>query len=146
MLISPDEIRKKDFVELAVGVDVGGTDATVATLTGLTRGYEEIVHIDGLYHKQDIDNKMSESMYAQMIVQWLRPWTQVYPKIGTIYVDSANKLFRTGLRNELIRRGMGRYSVMPFNKGDGILQRIELASMLLAQGRYKINSRMKKWN
>lgn len=88
---------------------------------------------------------MSENLYAQMIVQWLRPWTQIYPKIGTIYVDSANKLFRTGLRNELIRRGMGRYSVMPFNKGDGILQRIELTSMLMAQGRYKLNSRMKKW-
>ena len=40
---------------------------------------------------------------------------------------------------------MGRYSVMPFNKGDGILQRIELTSMLMAQGRYKLNSRMKKW-
>ena len=146
VLVTPEEIRKMDFVELAVGIDVGGTDATVATLTGITRGYDQVVHIDGLWHKQGIDNKMSENLYAQMIVQWLRPWTQIYPKIGTIYVDSANKLFRTGLRNELIRRGMGRFSVMPFNKGDGILQRIELTSMLMAQGRYKLNSRMKKWN
>lgn len=145
VLVTPEQIRKMDFVEMAVGIDVGGTDATVATLTGLTKGYEQVVHIDGLWHKQSIDDKMSENMYAQMIVQWLRPWTQIYPKIGTIYVDSANKLFRTALRNELIRRGMGRYSVMPFNKGDGILQRIELTSMLMAQGRYKLNERMKKW-
>ena len=51
------------FSELTVGVDVGGTDATVATLTGLTRGFEQVVHIDGMYHKQGIDNRMDEQLY-----------------------------------------------------------------------------------
>lgn len=143
--VTPEEISKMDFAELSVGVDVGGTDATVATLTGLTRGYDKVVHIDGMYHKQGIDNKMSEQLYAQMIVEWLIPWVKVYPKIGTIYVDSAAKLFITALRNELIRRGLSRFSVMSFNKSDGILERIELSSMLLNQNRYKINKRMDKW-
>lgn len=144
--VSPEEIRRMSFAELTVGVDVGGTDATVATLTGVTRGYENIVHIDGMYHKQGIDNKMDEQLYAKMIVEWLIPWAKVYPRIGTIYVDSSAKLFIRALQNELMRRGMSRFIVRGFNKADGILARIEMASMLLAQGRYKINRNMAKWH
>lgn len=144
--VFPAEIRKMNFAELTVGVDVGGTDATVATLTGITRGFENIVHIDGMYHKQGIDNKMDEQAYARMIVEWLIPWTKIYPRIGTIYVDSAAKLFIRGLKNELMRRGLNRFDVRGFDKSDGILSRIELASMMLAQGRYKINSKMAKWH
>ena len=144
--VTPEEIRRMNFSELTVGVDVGGTDATAATLTGMTRDGEYVVHIDGMYHKQGIDNKMSEQRYAQMIVDWLVPWVKVYPQIGTIYADSANKLFRTALKNELIRRGLSRFSVVAFDKSDGILERIELSEMLLNQGRYKINARMDKWH
>lgn len=144
--ISPEEISKMQFAELTVGVDVGGTDATAATLTGLTMGYDKVVHIDGMYHKQGIDNKMTEEKYARMVVDWLVPWVKVYPQIGTIYADSANKLFRTALKNELVRRGMSRFSVVAFDKSDGILERIELSEMLLNQGRYKINRRMERWH
>lgn len=144
--VSPAEIRKMDFVEITVGIDVGGTDATVATLTGITRGFKDIVHIDGMYHKQGIDNKMDEQLYAKMIVEWLIPLARAYPRIGTIYVDSAAKLFIRGLKNELMRRGLSRFDVRGFDKSDGILERIEMASMLLAQGRYKINSKMAKWH
>ena len=99
-----------------------------------------------MYHKQGIDNKMDNAMYAKMIADWLIPWTKVYPLVGTIYVDSANKLFTADLRHELDRRGLQRYSVRGFDKRDGILERIELSSMLLAQGRYKINKRLDKWH
>lgn len=144
--VSPDEIRNMQFAELAVGVDVGGTDATTATLTGITRGYDKIVHIDGMYHKQGIDNKMTEAIYAQMIVDWLIPWVKTYPQIGTIYADSANKLFRAALKNELIRRGLSRFNVVAFDKSDGINERIEFSEMLFNQGRYKISTKMKKWH
>lgn len=144
--IDPKDIKNKQFAELVVGVDVGGTDATTATLTGVTHNFKEFIHIDGLYHKQGIDNKMSESLYAKMIVEWLIPWAKVYPRIGTIYVDSANKLFQQGLRQELDRRGLHRFIVRSFDKSDGILERIEMTSMLMAQGRYRINSQMKKWH
>lgn len=144
--LAPEAIREMQFQELTVGVDVGGTDATVATLTGVTPGWGKVVHIDGMYHKQGIDNKMDSSLYAKMIVEWLIPWTKIYPAIGTIFVDSANKLFIGDLRHELDRRGLQRYVVRGFDKSDGILERIELTCMLLAQGRYKINSRLSKWH
>ena len=144
--ISPEEIHNLQFAELAVGVDVGGTDATAATLTGITKGYDKVVHIDGMYHKQGIDNKMTEEKYARMVVDWLIPWVKIYPQIGTIYADSANKLFRAALKDELVRRGLSRFSVVAFDKSDGILQRIELSEMLLHQGRYKICTRMERWH
>ena len=40
---------------------------------------------------------------------------------------------------------MQRFAVRGFDKSDGILERIELVSMLLAQGRYKISTKMDKW-
>lgn len=144
--VTPQQIREMDFVELSVGIDVGGTDATVATLTGVTHGFDKVVHIDGLYHKQGIDCKMDEQHYIRMIVEWLIPWTKVYPRIGTIYVDSANKLFMQGLRLELDRRGLHRFIVRGFDKSDGILERIELSCMLFAQGRYKISTALQKWH
>lgn len=144
--IDPKEIAEMRFVDLSVGVDVGGTDATVATLTGLTPGWKTAVLIDGMYHKQGIDNKMDSSMYAKMIVQWLKPWTKVYPTIGTIYVDSANKLFIQDLRHELDRNGLQRFIVKGFNKADGILERIELENMLLYARRLRISTRMQKWH
>lgn len=144
--VEPAEIAKMKFVELTVGVDVGGTDATAATLTGLTQGYHEAIHIDGMYHKQGIDNRMDEQLYAEMLVEWLVPWSKIYPTIGTIYVDSAAKLFITAIRRALDRRGLQRFTVRGFDKSDGILSRIELDCMLLAQGRLKISSRMTKWH
>lgn len=144
--LDPKEIANMRFVDLSVGVDVGGTDATVATLTGLTPGWKSAVLIDGMYHKQGIDNRMDSSMYAKMIVQWLKPWTKIYPIIGTIYVDSANKLFIQDLRHELDRNGLQRFIVKGFNKSDGILERIELENMLLYTGRLKISSRLVKWH
>ena len=144
--VKPTDIRNMNFRELTVGIDVGGTDATAATLTGFTNNFDTVVHIDGMYHKQGIDNKMDEQLYVKMICDWLEPWTKVYPRIGTIYVDSANKLFTQGLRNELIRRGFSRFAVHAFDKSDGILQRIQLSELLLTQGRYKISSGMVKWH
>lgn len=92
-------IAQQRFAEMAVGVDVGGTDATCATLTGFTRGWKHVVHIDGLYHKQGISDKMTEAAYAKKICERLKPWTRIHPQIAHVYVDSAAKLFRAALRS-----------------------------------------------
>lgn len=144
--ITPDEIRKMQFIELTVGVDVGGTDATAATLTGITQRYEKVALIDGMYHKQGISDKMDEEMYCKMIVEWLIPWTKIYPNIGTIYVDSAAKLFRAGLDRALLRKGLNRFLVRGFDKADGIMERIRLNCMLMNQGRFFISTAMPKWH
>ena len=144
--VTREWLRQQQFVELIVGVDVGGTDATAATLTGLTRGYKTLCHIDGYYHKQGMNDKMDEATYALEIVRWLMPWTTVYPFIGTIYVDSAAKLFVRALKNALDAARLSKFAVRSTDKSDGILPRIELAETLFVQGRYKICENMTKWH
>lgn len=139
-------IAGKRFIEMAVGVDVGGTDATCATLTGITSGWRDVVHIDGLYHKQGISEKMTEARYARAIAEWLKPWTRIYPQIANVYVDSAAKLFRAALREELSKQGMGRIAVIGTDKSDGIRARIELVCMLLMQGRYHVAEHLAPWH
>lgn len=139
-------IAGKRFIEMAVGVDVGGTDATCATLTGITSGWRDVVHIDGLYHKQGISEKMTEARYARAIAEWLKPWTRIYPQIANVYVDNAAKLFRAALREELSKQGMGRIAVIGTDKSDGIRARIELVCMLLMQGRYHVAEHLAPWH
>ena len=145
--IKPEEIKQLDIQELSIGVDVGGTDATVATLVGFTSGWKDVVLIDGIYNKQGYTEKIDESTYVTMIVNWMEAWVSAYPNtlIG-IYVDSANKLFRIGLRNAIYRMGWSRVTVYSFDKSDGINARISLNEMLFAQGRFRIAEHMKVWH
>ena len=102
--------------------------------------------IDGLYHKQGISEKMTEARYARAIAEWLKPWTRIYPQIANVYVDSAAKLFRAALREELCKQGMGRIAVIGTDKSDGIRARIELVCMLLMQGRYHVAEHLAPWH
>lgn len=144
-LIGSEEIARTEYIALAVGVDVGGTDATAATLCGFTAGWREVHLIDGLYHKQGISDRMSEEKYARMIADWLCRWSEVFPALGEVYVDSAAKLFRAGLRDEIERRGLARFSVKGFGKGDGINQRVSLNAALIDSGRFRVAAHMKQW-
>lgn len=144
-IITQQLIQRTQYHELSVGVDVGGTDATVATLCAYTPGWKEVHLIDGLYHKQGISDKMDEETYVKLICDWLERWQRAFPVIGDIYVDSAAKLFKSGLRNELIRRGLNRLAVKGFDKSDGINNRISANMLLLNTGRFKVAEHMDKW-
>lgn len=144
-IITQQQIQRTQYHELSVGVDVGGTDATVATLCAYTPGWKEVHLIDGLYHKQGISDKMDEETYVKLICDWLERWQRAFPVIGDIYVDSAAKLFKSGLRNELIRRGLNRLAVKGFDKSDGINNRISANMLLLNTGRFKVAEHMDKW-
>lgn len=144
-LISPEEIGKTQYQEWAVGVDVGGTDATAATLIGFTRGYREVHLLDGLYHKQGISDRMSEDKYARLVAAWICEKARQGKMLGDIHVDSAAKLFRAGLRDTLEKGGAGNFAVKPFNKADGINARISLNVGLLNSGRFRVANHMKQW-
>lgn len=144
-LIGPEEIGRQRYQEWAIGVDVGGTDATAATLCAFTPGCRELHLIDGLYHRQGISDRMTEDKYARLVADWICGWAERYPMIGDVYVDSAAKLFRAGLRDALQQRAPGRFAVKPFNKADGINQRISLTVGLINQGRFRVARHMSEW-
>ena len=144
-LLDAGERKNTRYQELTVGIDVGGTDATAATLCGFTAGYGEAHLIDGLYHRQGISDRMSEDAYVRLIADWLAEWAKTEPLLGSVYVDSAAKLFRAGLREELERRQARQFGVQGFNKADGINSRIGLTVALMNAGRFRVARHMKEW-
>ncbi len=145
--VSKEWMKKQFFIDFSVGVDVGGTDATVATLNGFTQQYDSVVAIDGYYHKQGIDSGKDHAAYAADIAQFIKPWTEVYPRLAsnTIFAESADKLFRQALRKALDDAGLRSMQIVPSYKKDGILDRINTMRILINQGRKKIADHMEPW-
>ena len=155
IMISAKDLFEKDvnnrskinFASFSVGVDVGGTDATVATLSGMTKNYQDVVLIDGYYHKQGKESGMTHDKYAKDIVNKIDDWVEQFPMVetATMFVESADKLFRQALANELKNRGFNRILIVPSYKKEGIVDRIRFNNILINQGRFKIAEHLKQW-
>lgn len=142
--------NRADYLSLryfSLGVDIGGTDATVCTLTGYTFNYKDTVLLDGYYHKQGKTEGYDHSTYSQEICDKIEEWIQQYPKVigAPIFCESADKLFRQALKNELNKRGLTRMQIIPSYKKDGIVDRIRLGNILINQGRFFVMKHLKPW-
>lgn len=138
---------KIPFIDFSCGVDVGGTDATVCTLNGFTYGYEQVIAIDGYYHKQGIDTGKDHATYAKNIAEFIKKWCKPYPRLksATCFCESADKLFRQALRNALDNEGLQSMHIVPSYKAEGIVDRIRFQEILINQGRKRIASHMRPW-
>ena len=146
-MIPREYLKDKHFIEFSIGVDIGGTAATVATLTGFTQRYAEVIHLDGYYHKQGKESGYTHDRYANEIADKIVEWSVTYPTLLFnlhIFCESADKLFRQALANALKRRGIST-PVVPSYKKEGIVDRIRLINILINQGRYKVVQHMKPW-
>jgi len=144
-------VKHKDVLllgltQFSIGVDIGGTDATVATLAGYDRKYNNVCLCDGYYHKQGKESGKTHAEYAEEIVQKMLGWVDTYPMVeaAPVFTESADKLFRQALANELKKQGF-RNQVIPAYKKEGIVDRIRLTNILINQDRYKIAHHMKSW-
>jgi len=163
-LVTPEyianKIRTREWgnPEYTIGIDVGGTDATVATLCGIfttnnsTRNHTKVaVVLDGFYHKQGNMTGMTYDSYAKLIVSRIKnAWLMQYPKLslGNMWVESADKLFRQTLITEMQRQGMSTLhsiTVNPSYKDDSIVNRIRFIDILINQNRFFINSTLENW-
>jgi PBSX family phage terminase large subunit len=145
-IVAREAAAKPDFVKLAVGIDVGGTDATAATLAGITTD-KKLVLIDGYYHRQGTATGMTHERYIMEIGEKVRQWCQIFPGLefgGGIFCESAEKLFRQALHEALRREGL-MLAVYPSYKKDGILDRIRLFCMLIARGRLLVAGHLEEW-
>ena len=103
-VLSRDEMMKKNFVRMSVGIDVGGRDATVATLIGVS-DKNELCLVDGYYHKQGLGEYMTHDRYVGEITEKMLKWVKEYPALefgGAVFCESAEKMFRTALSLELM--------------------------------------------
>lgn len=144
---SQKELRAMNLTNFSIGVDVGGTDATVATLTGSDRKWENLALLDGYYHKQGKETGKTHAVYASEICDKIESWIDIFPLVANapLFAESADKLFRQALINELKRRRLHKNPVFPAYKADGIVDRIRLTNILINQGRYFVASHMKSW-
>ncbi len=136
-----------EYEWFSIGIDIGGTDATVATLIGITKGHKEAVVIDGYYHKQGKESAYTHDAYAKAIVNKICEWSNCFENFlfcCNIFCESADKLFRQALVNELTGRGM-RITVYASYKNGGILDRIRLVNIIINQRRFKISAHLEKW-
>lgn len=146
-IVTREQYLDAKWIEFSIGVDIGGTDATVATLTGFTARYKDVVLLDGYYHKQSKSTGYTHDRYAKEIVDKIEEWGSMYPAFfacAHIFAESADKLFRQALHNELKRRNI-HITVTPSYKKEGIVDRIRLTNVLINQGRYKVMKHLKPW-
>lgn len=147
VIVTQDQYKDAKWVEFSVGIDIGGTDATVATLTGFTARHRDVVLLDGYYHKQGKSSGYTHDRYAVEIVDKVEEWGRLYPAFllsGYIFAEEADKLFRQALVNELQRRHIY-LTVRPSYKKGGIVDRIRLTNILINQGRYKVMKHLHPW-
>ena len=148
LLVNRAEIEEMKFLKMTVGIDVGGTDATAATLVGITACEErKLVLIDGYYHRQGAGAGMTHEAYVAEIVAQISRWSEIYPGLcfgGDVFCESAEKLFRQALANALRKEGLN-MPVHPSYKKDGILDRIRLFSLLIGQGRLLVAAHLERW-
>jgi len=159
-------VGKMRFDGFSIGVDIGGTDATVVSLVGFggkedvsrgksgqhrevasANGKGSVVVIDGYYHKQGKSEGYTHDRYAKEIAGKVAEWCERLEGLESrcvCYCESADKLFRQALKNELRRVGVGMQVVASYKK-DGILDRIRLMGVLVNQERLRIAERLGLW-
>lgn len=136
------------FEKFSIGIDVGGTAATVATLVGISKGHKDVCILDGYYDRQGKDrDEMTHSRYAKEIVRCIKHWSTLWPAIRycTIFAESADKQFRRELANQLVMAGLESITVVPSYKKEGILARIRLQHDLIYQGRLLVATHLEEW-
>ena len=83
-----------EYMDLIVGVDVGGNDATVFTLRGIKPNYkgEEIPRT--YYHKNGVTGGIKNiNEYVDDFLQFCEQTYAKYKKPITVFIDSANLMF-----------------------------------------------------
>lgn len=98
VLISRKDIEDEKFIEFSVGIDVGGTDATVATLTGFTVRYGKVMLLDGYYHKQGKETGYTHDRYAKEIVDKIEEWSKTYRSFCCPLASSPSQLISCSAR------------------------------------------------
>lgn len=124
-----------DVVFCTVGVDFGGSGSAQAfQLTGYQPNLSGIVTLDEEYTKEELDPAQLENLFVEFIKRNLAKGYNIVE----IYADSEEQVLIRGLRNALIKAGIG-IPVRNSIKGP-IIDRIRFYTMLMGVDKYKVMS------
>ena len=131
-------LRKRISV-VTMGVDFGGNKSSHAfNLTGFTSGFNELITLKEKRITEDVTpNKLEE-----MFLEFVKDCIQEYPKLSTVYCDSAEQVLIRGFKTVLRNNGIA-LSVKNARKGE-IIDRIRFYCQMMNQMRYFIISDCKE--
>lgn len=79
------------YIDITVGVDFGGNDATVATAIGIKPKYNGMEVINTYYHKNGVTGGIKNiNEYAKDIMDFCASIYMQYKQVITLYLDTAN--------------------------------------------------------
>jgi hypothetical protein len=124
-----------DIVEAIIGVDFGGNGSAHSfTLTGLTRGYKDVIILDEWYHKGELSPQELEAAF----IDFCRQNCKQYP-ITDAYADNAETTLIKGLQSAAYRHSDKINAIQVYKCAKKpINDRIALEIRLFAADRLKI--------
>lgn len=131
-LINEEDLKEYNIMYAVIGVDFGGTKSAHSfTLTGFTKGYQQVVVLDEYYCKKRIDPKHLQDDFIDFVKR-----AQAKYKVFEAYCDSAEQTLISGLESACIQAGV-RIELRNAIKGP-INDRIAFYNSLISQNRWKI--------
>jgi len=141
-----------DYMDIMIGVDYGGNDATVCTAIGIRPSYAGIEVIETYYHKNGDSVGMNNiNDYAKDIMEFCAKIFRRYDKAITLYLDSANNTTLGMLLNDYTYDPEYRFVVMgklnklkkrkrTNKKKSAIQERIDVTELMFAAGYLTIDN------
>ena len=125
------------YIQYAViGVDFGGTKSAHSfTLTGLTKGFRQIVILDEFYHDNKKNGRLSPKQVEDAFVDFVRRAKRRY-RVYEAYCDSAEQTLIEGLKVASVRSRLG-IDIKNAQKRP-INDRIAFYNSMIAQDRFRI--------
>lgn len=112
VIVTREQYKDAKWIQFSVGIDIGGTDATTATLSGYTAHYKEVVLLDGYYHKQGKDSGYTHDRYAKEIVDKIEEWGNTYPAFLRVLISLRNLRISCSVRLFIMSYNVGK-STLP---------------------------------
>ena len=131
-LITEKWLTNNEIVYATIGVDFGGTKSAHSfTLTGFTKGYNQVVVLDEYYCRKRINPKQLQDDFIDFVKR-----AQMNYKVYEAYCDNAEQTLIAGLEMACIQACVG-IEIKNALKGS-INDRIAFYNGLIAQKRWKI--------
>ena len=133
-LVDQKWLEEHEILYAVIGVDFGGTKSAHSfTLTGFTKGYQQVVVLDEYYCKKRINPKQLTSDF----IDFVRRAKSRY-RVMEAYCDSAEQTLIAGLETACMKEHVA-IDIRNAIKGP-INDRIAFYNSLIAQNRWKIMS------
>lgn len=139
-----------NYVDITMGVDVGGADATTFVPKGFLKGYTGMETFSNYYHKNGVSGGIKNiNDYVQDLLDYCEEIYDKYELAITVFIDNANLMFiqlfdeaiTTQRYHYIIREKLPKMKMLKVsNKNKSILQgRVDFNEIMFGSGYHTID-------